>query len=93
MSGSAVIVISHAATGVVNQMSNKDIVISPNPAHQNLSIKAPILHRVQVYDMTGRVLVDEACNSNVISLNIDDLNPGIYLVRVNDQFMQKIVKE
>ena len=93
MSDSAVIVISHAATGVTNQMSNKDIIIAPNPAHQNLSIKAPILNRVQVYDMTGRVLIDEACNSSEISLNLDDLNPGIYLIKINDQFMQKIVKE
>ena len=93
MGGSAVIVISPSTTGVINQMSNNDIVIAPNPAHQTLFIKAPILHRVQVNDMTGRILIDESCNSKEISINVGNLNPGIYLVRINDQFIQKIIKE
>ncbi len=93
MGGSAVIVISPSTTGVINQMSNNDIVIAPNPAHQALSIKAPILKRVRINDMTGRVLIDEYCNSEEISMNIGTLNPGIYLVRINDQFVQKIIKE
>jgi hypothetical protein len=42
----------------------------------------------EVYDMSGRLAKYE----NAIQLNVEDLSPGIYIVRVDGKFIERIVK-
>ena len=91
MNSSAVVTVVPSSVQLITSAGG--IIISPNPAHQMLSIKAPIINHVQIYDMVGRCIVDKAYNAENAIIDIGNFNPGLYLVRINNQFMQKIIKE
>jgi hypothetical protein len=62
--------------------------ISPNPTSGLISIRTTDLDRglfVRVLDMTGRVLINQACDlSPVCSISFGELPGGIYLVQVRN---------
>ena len=55
------------------------------------------LQKVEIYNMTGRLLSTKDVNANIYDLNIANYSSGIYLLRVfgqnNDTINTKIVKK
>lgn len=68
----------------------------PNPVSNQLNIEAEVaVETVQVYDLTGRLLMDIAAPSTSLSLNLDDLPTGDYLVKINfgdQKTVKRIIK-
>jgi hypothetical protein len=91
MSGTAAIVIM--TTGLGNVIANNDIIISPNPVKQMLSITAQHISRIQIMSVLGNVVVDNSYDAKRVNVDVGMLNPGIYIVKLNNQHIQKIIKE
>lgn len=71
------------STVSVADVSAPQLVIYPNPAKDQLFVK---LHegiaRVELIDLTGRVMVREEVDGSEIMLNVTELSTGIYLLKV-----------
>ena len=72
--------------------------VFPNPAHDKIFIhlkQNELLNEVSVYDVTGREIISEKNNfSSLISIDVSNLNTGIYLLRVKSNkatFVTKVV--
>ena len=70
----------------------------PNPVQNILNIQntASNLSKVQIYDLNGRLLQNHLMQSNEVSLDVSQLNSGIYFVilenEMGNQISRKIVK-
>lgn len=85
-------------TGLVNEKKEIDIRLYPNPMIDNLIIdseKEEILG-VEIYDMNGRLILQDKPYSMHVKLNVDGLQRGFYLVKVqteNSDYKQKMIKK
>jgi hypothetical protein len=90
-SANAKLVISKV--GIAN-MQQQDIAIMPNPAGNIVSITTAIaMDKIEIMDVTGRKIITEHPGSTVALLDISTLTPGMYLVRINDNFTSRFIKE
>lgn len=80
----------------VNQAaaSNNEINIYPNPANNELHITATnnIAH-ITITNMVGQMIYNREYDDKELTVNVADLPPGIYLVRVNGSDVRRFVKE
>lgn len=82
-------------TGVASTTMNNQIMISPNPAHEQIQIIGLDQSRVKIYNALGQEVIN-VLNQNIIS--IAALSSGIYMVHIFDEHnnlvqAQKLVKE
>ncbi len=82
-----------SALGVGDFDTYKQISFYPNPSSdvinfQNISEQSI----VQVFDITGKKLLDSKMNSNSNSLDVSQLLQGIYSVKINNKFSGKLVR-
>jgi hypothetical protein len=70
------------------------VYVYPNPANKQVTIiAAERMHSVAISNMQGQELLRYAPNATSYTVAIDMLPPGIYMVRVNDVWAGKVVKE
>ncbi len=69
--------------GKKTQLTNGNIRIYPNPAHQKVVIdsKFPI-DRIQLYDMSGVRLLERTISSEKMQLDVGHFGKGVYLLRL-----------
>ncbi|WP_166461102.1 leucine-rich repeat domain-containing protein [Flavicella sediminum] len=70
----------------------------PNPVKDVLSINSEALNgaTVSIYDVTGILLLSNQLSGTSTEINISNLNPGIYFLKVkigNSEFTKRIIKE
>ena len=70
--------------------NNKTLFIYPNPSNNNFTIttKEIIINKIEILDLNGQVLKTELLTNNI---NVKDLFSGVYLIRINDKFIRKII--
>ena len=76
----------------INQADEVGLDIYPNPTNGIVNIETEGLQKVEVLDITGRVVM----TTNESSVNMSNLSNGIYMVRVttmNGISTQKVVKK
>lgn len=70
--------------GVQNQESN--ISLYPIPATNELTINSLyIIEDINIYNMTGQLIRTVTPNNKEVSISLDNLNNGIYVVKVNTE--------
>ena len=71
-----------------------DFTIYPNPASNELNIKPPdkLEHRIQLYDIYGKVLKSETIVGHQI-IHISDFPIGLYLVKIDGNSTLKFIKK
>jgi len=84
-------------TTAINDPANIDLTIYPNPVNNilNISAKEQIV-KLEVYNSVGQLVKDFEPISQQASISLEDLNSGIYFVRVYTQSgisSQKIIKK
>ena len=82
--------------GTTNVCSVKlpQILIAPNPCSDVLNIETPfIIKKIEIVKLVGKTFFSESYNSDKLVVNASQLLPGIYFVKINDRFAQKIVKQ
>ena len=71
-------------TSVTGPVKN-NTTIYPNPASTEITITSnDKIGKVVITDLVGRVILTKMCNTEMVVLNVADLRPGMYLIRVND---------
>jgi hypothetical protein len=73
------------------------ITVFPNPVESTLHIE--LLNesgKLQLFDMSGKILIEDFIEAGSKDLNVSGLNKGIYIMKVNTgktQYTKKIIKE
>jgi hypothetical protein len=77
---------------LVQDINDSEIIdVYPQPAKDNLNIDIKFSHndvsRLDLYDIQGKVLLSTVVNqnSNNVSLDVSELNSGIYFVKVQSE--------
>tara|TARA_B110001450_G_scaffold13655_1_gene12854 strand:- start:1248 stop:2378 length:1131 start_codon:yes stop_codon:yes gene_type:complete len=59
-----------------------DVIIYPNPANEILTIQSNnLISPISIYDITGKLVLQNRGNSNEIILDISNLKSGLYLIK------------
>ncbi|MDO9099074.1 MAG: cohesin domain-containing protein, partial [Candidatus Methanoperedens sp.] len=68
---------------LIDEFRKDEIKVYPNPATNLLTVTNVNDTRINILDMLGRSLMSVNCQSNSIDLNIRNLIPGTYTLKVN----------
>ncbi len=81
--------------GVNDPIANANSVqLYPNPAHNRLSIASTLAQtNISITNLFGQTMLTHSMTNGVEELDIESLSPGLYLVRINDVVVRKLVKE
>ena len=74
--------------------STDAITLYPNPAQDNVTISSTgIINDVVITNITGQQIFNEHYSAKEIVVNLNQMAPGVYVVRINDTKVYKIVKQ
>ena len=80
--------------GVQNINSSSDIEVFPNPTKQDITITASgVINSVVVSNMVGQVVYSGTFDAHRVSIGLERLPTGVYVVKVNEREYYKVVKE
>lgn len=66
----------------------------PNPANESIFISSPKkIESLEIYNMQGAKVKTLSPNQHTLTLALTDLLPGVYLLMLNGEQVQKFVKE
>lgn len=71
-----------SAVGILIPHETTQIVVSPNPAMDHISIQATPEAYYTIIDMTGKTIMEGMMPEETVVLNISTLTPGVYLLHV-----------
>jgi hypothetical protein len=83
-------------TVVGETLHNRGISVYPNPAKSLITLQSTVpVTTIQLYDILGReiVLPIKKSNSNKMEIDVVNLPAGTYIMRVNEQLIQRFFKE
>jgi len=60
------------------------ILIFPNPAKESITVEAPNLFFVNLYNLDGKLLLKERSDNTKIKINMTPYASGIYLLKITD---------
>ena len=84
-----------SATASIKDLES-NVNVYPNPVENTLNISASVaIDTVSIFDLTGREVMRAAPNATAFSLDVADLNKGLYLVTVKageQELTTKLVK-
>ena len=73
-----------------------NIVLYPNPVSSALFLKYNgTINTIQVISLTGNCVINEKVNTSETQLSMENLNQGIYIVKINTNdgiLMQRVIK-
>lgn len=82
----------------ITELSKTEVTVYPNPVEHTvfLNTKVAGLSNVSVFDITGRLVVSETIESTTTKLDVNGLQPGVYMLQAtgnNQVFNSRIVKQ
>ncbi|MEI7675593.1 MAG: starch-binding protein, partial [Bacteroidales bacterium] len=86
------------STGIGSlKMEQENIKLAPNPSRLLVKVTSPdVLDRIDICDISGRIIRNEVVNSETTTLNVSSLQNGIYIVKGYSNgkvFVQRLIKE
>jgi len=73
-----------------------EIIISPNPFYNSINLKSNcVMDYTSIYDITGKLIKKDVCNSSEFNLNLNSLKAGTYILKTycgKNNYTRKIVK-
>lgn len=88
----AKLIIDRLAVNTISE--GNTISIFPNPFHDKLLITAPFtMKTIELIDILGNRVLSNTFNSVQTQINVESLLPGYYFIRINKQYLKKIVKK
>jgi hypothetical protein len=80
----------------VYDLGSEGFMVYPNPAKEYIKIEIGQeligVANVVLFDMHGRVVMEEAISEGITSLNVDGMKRGVYLVKITSTTIHKTVK-
>lgn len=78
----------------INNIELNSFEISPNPTTGIITINATdVIKKVEVFSVTGQKLLAETPNKSKLILNMTAFNTGMYIVKVNNTHVTRIIKQ
>lgn len=78
----------------IAELGEKYINMYPNPANDNVTIETKSnIKNINLYDLNGRKVYSTALDNNSVTLNVDFLNSGLYIVNItteNGEIIEKL---
>jgi DNA/RNA endonuclease YhcR with UshA esterase domain len=79
----SIYIVNDIATGLSETQLDQSLTLWPNPAHGYTNINGLLKNdKIEVLDITGRVVFTQVANETFVVVPTLDLNAGIYFVRV-----------
>lgn len=88
--------VDYLLTGIIDMETKTNIIIYPNPAKDQLTISNANQSNISIYNINGQRLLEEQNVSDLCTLDISDLETGIYFIKVyssNQIITRKLVIE
>ena len=78
---------------MMNLIKKKKLGIVPNPANDfiTLNLQDEIINKIEVYNVMGKKVKQFTNLSDNFPISVSDLSKGMYLVKVNDKYTQKLI--
>ncbi len=91
------VVIGPVLTGIKNVSATvNDISLYPNPVtgRLTLSFNKPTKPEIEIYDITGKVLLSEKTDdfSSIVPIDITSLTAGMYFVKITTEKSERVLK-
>ena len=80
----------------IGETNVNGMIVYPNPAKDNLTIKAEGMKRITITNTLGQVVYDNEANSDNEVINMSQYDAGIYMVRItteNGSVVRKVSKQ
>lgn len=88
------VTVGDCVNAVDNVPSLQDINIYPNPAQTNITISSSaVISSVTISNMVGQELVANKYTDRAVTIGLEQLPAGIYMVKVNNAKVYKIIKQ
>ena len=65
--------------------SNESVSVYPNPTTSNVNIVAQDIKHITVLNALGQVVYDSDANGNMTTLDMNQYQTGVYMVRVTTE--------
>lgn len=76
------------------ETATNNVAVYPNPATTFISVTSGTqLNDVTIVDVLGRILYTQTCKASHLSIDIAGFSKGMYLLKVNGQYVKEWVKE
>ncbi|WP_417033036.1 T9SS type A sorting domain-containing protein [Barnesiella intestinihominis] len=82
-------VVSEYTSGI-NKVENNGIAVGPNPAADYITVKGEEVQSIDIFSLTGACV--KSVKDNVQTIEIADLAPGIYTIKVVTTNGEKVAK-
>jgi subtilisin-like proprotein convertase family protein len=85
---------STCALNIMNPLAF-NVVVQPNPANNLLNIKAnnDTLKKVELWDVSGKVILERTLNETELSINLENIKSGIYFCKIENTQNAFVVKK
>jgi sugar lactone lactonase YvrE len=83
-------------TSVKDVSTNHDVFVKlyPNPTNSNVTVEGKGIRSIAVWNVVGQVVSEqEYKKTDKVTVDVSNLPSGVYMVRVNDVWVGKVVKE
>lgn len=87
--------ITVAPNGVQTLVAIGEFSVYPNPAHNTIFVSASTgtLKTISISNLLGREVIYKECSAAAEEVSIGHLPVGVYIIRVNGEYVQRLVKE
>lgn len=91
------LILNNDLMDVLNDFADKELLIYPNAVSDKLSVFYPLkINKVlELFDSSGKSVLKQEMNGELIDLSLKDLNKGIYTLRLvykGGQISKKVIK-
>ena len=84
---------THTLSVSVNVLNETNVTLYPNPVQSNeLYFNSSPPLNVEIYDITGKLILSKNLKNSSKSIEISDLNTGLYIVKMTNDFGVQVKK-
>gem|GEM_PF-6543435 len=91
----------HIGMEELNLLKYEPMIVYPNPAHEVLYLSLNLLHdrisKAEMYNLQGKLMATLRPEIQLVTLDVSDLKPGMYILKVTTEkgivITKKVVKE
>ncbi len=84
---------THTLSVSVNVLNETNVTLYPNPVQSNeLYFNSNTPLNVEIYDITGKLILSKNLKNSSKSIHISDLNTGLYIVKMTSDFGVQVKK-
>ena len=81
-------------TGISVIYNVDEVQVVPNPAKGIVTVTAPLeIKKMQLTNALGQVVLVQEANACKATINLSDFAPGIYMLKINNVYIKKILKQ